>query len=81
MVAEEAAGRLQAGAAAAAARRRLQEALRLARMKAEETHPRAEEEAVAQWVLLMLARRWRWRTAQKREVGMVGGTCRTGGHA
>eukprot|EP00966_Prymnesium_polylepis_P238857 5523918-Prymnesium_polylepis.1 len=45
----EAAGRLQAGAAAAAARRRLQEALRLAHMKAEETHPRAEEEAVAQW--------------------------------
>ena len=81
MVAEEAAGRLQAGAAAAAARRRLQEALRLARMKAEETHPRAEEEAVAQWVLLMLARRWRWRTAQKREVGMVGGTCGRWGHA
>eukprot|EP00966_Prymnesium_polylepis_P016921 390353-Prymnesium_polylepis.1 len=23
----------------------------------------------------MLARRWRWRTAQEREVGMVGGTC------
>jgi hypothetical protein len=64
MVAEEAAGRLQAGAAAAAARRRLQEALRLARMKAKETYPRAEEEAVAQWVLLMLARLWWWRTAR-----------------
>eukprot|EP00966_Prymnesium_polylepis_P220187 5093648-Prymnesium_polylepis.1 len=35
----------------------MQEAVRLARMTVEELQPRAEEEAVAQWVLLMLARR------------------------
>ena len=80
MMAEEAAGRLRAGAAAAAARRRMQEAVRLARMKIEESHPRAEEEAVAQWLLVMLARRWRWRTAQKREAGMREGTRGRWGH-
>ena len=49
-------------------------------MRAEESHPRAEEEAVAQWMLLMFARRWRWRTAQRREVGLLEGACERWGH-
>ena len=80
IIAEAASGRLAAGVAVAAARKRLAAAVRLARMRVEESHPRVEEEAVAQWMLLMFARRWRWRTAQRREVGLLEGTDGRWGH-